>query len=887
MRVAKSSYAGVVTRPFEFKGQFYLGIANTLFVPTGTQPRLIAESAMWPFFQEKAGADAAIDAALPKVQPEFLVLGACYPPRPPAAACPVRVKLAGQEKVLAVFGNRAWLDDRITQPQPFEYMPLTWAQSFGGGGYPANPLGRGDAPADEGGQQIHRLPNIEYPGQLIATPKQKVPPAGYAPVDQMWPQRAKLAGTYDDEWLKTQFPAFARDIDWHFFNIAPADQWLGAPLRGDEDYELENLHPGQRVLSGRLPALCTRTIVNRMVEGKEKLEEISMRLTTVWFFPDAERIILVFHGMAKVAEEDAADVLQMLVGVDSVGAGKPAEHYAHVLAERLDKKRGAIAALREQDLLPPGVPLDDCGLAAMTAALTASGKLSRNLNRRHAQEIEASRATVAGLGLDPDKHAPQLPATAPAPSLEEMPDFAERMIAEGEKDQAQFKAALAANEKELEGLFASLGMNFATVRAERARSPVGPPSLSAQQELDDLKRLRDGFVAEDKAHQELDKYLKDPQFRELFVNAEARGKEAYRQTAHYQDAAPRMEAERAQAVRRQVLERYGQGSGLAGVDLTGADLSALDLHGADFSGALLESVDFEGSNLSGCNFAKAVLARANLANAKLAAANCAEANLAEIRCRDTVFDRANLRQAILRKADLTRASFRGAEMEKADCGEARFEQTDWSGAKAPRMVFLDTDLGKLVATGAELRESIFLRCVLDEIDFSGAVMDGSAFVGTRGQRAVLRDASLRKCSFTEACDFRASDFSGADLATANFRQAMLQEARFDRARAVGADFSEADMRTARFYSADMREARFVKTDLRGAILASANLMDANLQRSNLCGVDGRYANLFQADLARARVDQGTRFDGSLSRRVRTYPRAAATPAPQSDVGGGR
>ncbi len=57
--------------------------------------------------------------------------------------------------------------------------------------------------------------------------------------------------------------------------------------------------------------------------------------------------------MIKVAEPDAADVLQIIGGVEEVSDPRPVEHYETVLAQRLDRKKAYLYLLRDQDLMPP------------------------------------------------------------------------------------------------------------------------------------------------------------------------------------------------------------------------------------------------------------------------------------------------------------------------------------------------------------------------------------------------------------------------------------------------------------------------------------------------------------------------------------------------------
>lgn len=65
---------------------------------------------------------------------EVVVLGAAYSGGEPS--CEIRLRVGTETRRIQVFGNRRWegkgSDARISSPEPFERMPLTWSRAFGG-----------------------------------------------------------------------------------------------------------------------------------------------------------------------------------------------------------------------------------------------------------------------------------------------------------------------------------------------------------------------------------------------------------------------------------------------------------------------------------------------------------------------------------------------------------------------------------------------------------------------------------------------------------------------------------------------------------------------------------------------------------------------------------
>ncbi|MGE5146046.1 MAG: DUF2169 domain-containing protein, partial [Candidatus Eiseniibacteriota bacterium] len=250
MRVIKPLSVGVLTRPFEMRRRFHLGATVLLHVPLGEAAALFSEAGMWTMLSEELPPEQALDASMPKGAAEFLVTGRAFAPGgAPAPAVRVGAAFAGKVKTMLVVGDRYLEDDRATQPLPFAEMPLDWSRAYGGPKFAENPLGRGmdELPIPGVGYRV-ALPNLQDP--TVAPERRHLRPAGFGPIDQTWPQRARFAGTYDDRWLDRDFPGLPQDIDWRFFNIAPGDQQFERPFQGTEDYAFENMHPARPLLKG-------------------------------------------------------------------------------------------------------------------------------------------------------------------------------------------------------------------------------------------------------------------------------------------------------------------------------------------------------------------------------------------------------------------------------------------------------------------------------------------------------------------------------------------------------------------------------------------------------------------------------------------------------------
>jgi hypothetical protein len=259
------------------------------------------------------------DFALSKRTTDVLLNGHAYaPPDKEVTEVEVRMKVGTIDKSLRVVGDRrwqkAWAGFTITDPQPFEKMPIVYERAFGGGdldqrnGWDGrNPLGTGftnDADRVDG----MRLPNIELPGESVSSWTSRLRVAGFGAIYPNWEPRPKFAGTYDEKWEQERFPLLPVDFDDRFNQCAPADQQPTQFLKGGEPVDLGNLTPG-----GRLAFELPRIFLSLQTEIAGKFLRHHADLYTVILEPDVPRVILVWRSTVP-CKNKARQVTKTVIG---------------------------------------------------------------------------------------------------------------------------------------------------------------------------------------------------------------------------------------------------------------------------------------------------------------------------------------------------------------------------------------------------------------------------------------------------------------------------------------------------------------------------------------------------------------------------------------------
>jgi uncharacterized protein YjbI with pentapeptide repeats len=860
MRVIKPMALGVLSRPFEFRRQFSLGIAVLAFMPMTDEPKLLAETAMWGFLSENLPKDTPVDAGIPKRYGEFLLAGAAHAPGgQKVTSLRVGAQLGGLTKTLHVLGDRFWDGNAASPPAPFSTMPITWDRAYGGPSEPANPLGMGADMRGASPSAPAILPNISY-GASGARP------AGFGAIDLTWLQRVSLAGTHGDLWLKEDFPGFARDIDWRFFNTAPADQQFDGALTGTESYAFENLHPERKLITGRLPGIAPRAFISR--KGVAGIEEVPLNLTTVWFFPNQLRMVLVHHGAVQAAEEDASDIEHLLAGADPADQKRSAGAFAEVMALRLEKgTAGAVRALDDGLLVPRDWVVPDPALEAQKQALGGDdivlGRIRPTLERQHAE----ARAKLVAKGLDPDKHLPALPPEEKTPSLEELPEFVKKKQDEAAAAQAAKDEKRAAQEKKMQ----EKGIDVAAEKAKAEKKPKGPPSFSAAGMRAKLEQDAAALRAKGILPALIDQTLADPETAEMWETAQTALREAYRRMAHKQDKADPASAARSEEVKSWITGKAAPPPGADVYDLHGVDLAWQNMAGKTLANICLDGANLLAANLSRARLGKSVLAHANLQLCRFDGADLTEASLGAATAPAASFRGAKIQRAILADADLREAVFEDADLEGADLTGANLAKATLNNARAPGLTLIKMQLQGLQAIKTIFDKSTFIEVDFSGADFSLASFAGVSFIGCNFTGVNFSHANLAKACFVENCIIEAAQFSGANLAGANFRASRMANCEFTRAVLTGADFSGADMTGALLGRVNATGGRFTAANLVGASLNHGNFMEADLARADLRGADLTDGGFTGANLARVKLDQATKRQNLQATRMRYLP----------------
>jgi hypothetical protein len=250
--------------------------------------------------------------AFTKPATDVVLIGHAHAPSVGTRRMEVGIRVGPIGKTITVTGDRLLVrrlsQTHVTDPKPFERIPLIYERAFGGWDTRTpdekkprfearNPVGTGFRSGSTSGDDEVKLPNLEddqYPYRSYGdTP----PPAGFGFVAPHWKPRAAFGGTYDLAWDKERKPLLPRDFDRRFFNSASAGLIAPGHLKGDEPVMVVGASPEGR-MTLQLPGVPA-PVCHVATRTRERVS-LQTTLDTVVVNMDERLLILTWRAHTQI-----------------------------------------------------------------------------------------------------------------------------------------------------------------------------------------------------------------------------------------------------------------------------------------------------------------------------------------------------------------------------------------------------------------------------------------------------------------------------------------------------------------------------------------------------------------------------------------------------------
>jgi len=726
-----------------------------------------ATAPVWDAINPAIKAYSGFDEGWPKLNGEYLVFGAAYPPngdwRQPLS---VSVTVGDLSKRLAVFGDRQFTAiGGVSEPLPFDRMPIAPATAFGAEIYDVNPYGKGQAVIkDAAGQMVQPLPNVERPDALMASPSDKPPVAGFWPYYPDMPERSRYLGRFDDEWIKTRWPHLPVDTDFTYFQAAPVDQRLsGRFWQGGERIELQNMHPDHQTLQAAVPEQRVRLFAVAAVTDTDiRFAELESRLETVYLLPDALCGIALYRAVVQVRDPQARDIVGMCASLELLSEpARAASEYVAAFEPAMREQLGSVvrkpapAALSEQD--------EQAQLGLALAQL----QRQRQIYATHLQASGMSETEILSiLRQNPQTRGLAQMVEQSGGStmafLEQLEGMVNEVVSEANKQ--------ADDATQASGAASRIG-RLLVLRCKADASPCRDMNL-AEADLSGLDLSGMDFAGS------------------VLAGANFTASTLVRT-----------------GFDRAVLV----GANFSGADLSAASFAMCSMSEAKFQAATLAGASLSRADAAAANFTDAVLDGVDLTMANLSGADFRNANLSGVSATRVDFTAAQLQQTNLSGAKLIEANFSGADLTDADLSKANCLKANFSCAKLHQTRLAGSDLTESSADeGTQAMSADFRDAHLDKASWVAANLSGSNFDRITGQEM---------------------DFSDTSMVQVTMRRAIAKGARFDRAVVEQADLSMSNLMEGSFGLSRLKNVNMRQSNLFGVNFLDTDFQNVDLDGS--------------------------------------------------------
>jgi uncharacterized protein YjbI with pentapeptide repeats len=807
----------------------------------GNDHQIVEMPLAQPWLQDRFG-DEPVDRGLKKARGCFAVQGTAYPlTEGQARGMAVRVNVGQSSKTLHIHPPRRWektlMGHRSVVIGPLQPLPLNAANAFGGEGYASNPEGMGYRADPEAYDKV-LLPAIETETQALTQPGGVPEWAGLMPLAPQSELRRRYLGTLDDQWQQQRAPFLPLDTDPRWYDEVAQDQCIDTYWSGTEKWAVAGMHPLRAEVSGQLPGFRPRLFVER--KGiTPPISEAALDLDTVWLFPDAQRVLLLYRAELSVVDIDAEDISALGIGCECATDG--AQSIEQWVARLWPKPPVAAATAAPQVPQPDPLPTM---VATMQAALDA-----------RYQAFAALQKEVSGAASVATKHFGQVVDTSIAER--KAPDLA-KVIANPKPQSAFDPAALrtnieleiaqakAAAQRYAEKAAHQAGTSMAAIEAHNAmlaRSIAVKPAPSVMSlvgQLDIPANKKAQVVAE------LEAGLAKIQATESQVDSKISKIQA-KLAAMSAAMPPVPKLSPAVSWTRALLEACHA----AGETLDKQRFVSLDLSRIDLSAGVFKNCFFDRCNLSAARLAGADLSGCRFEDCDLTAADLKASALDKViiqRCR---LEQANAKGAGFSGAYLAQSSCIGIDFSEAQLKQSRFvecplQEAKFNAAQLPLAVFTRCDLERADMSGANLNKSQFDQCTLHSARMLCAQLQGASWSRVEGGGIDLISAMLCDWRLDQDCRLPGIRLDGADLSNSSLQGAFLAGASLRNATLNAALVARCDLRDSDGYRLTARGADFTGSNLSRAKWVGSNLMDARLRKVCLEQTDLRGSNLFGA-----------------------------------------
>ncbi|WP_028884730.1 DUF2169 family type VI secretion system accessory protein [Taylorella asinigenitalis] len=913
MRIIKPLSTSLFYRVYEFNRQTYLSLSVNLYIDKNVDEvefRLLSEQQMWQDFTSISVKDfnsELIDFGMPKDKPEIIVNGYAYGKYSENNRSAVNIEAGNINKTLTVYGDRFWINGQPSSPEGFDKLPISLSKAFGGKNVPSNTLGKGSEKITKpDGTVVTPLPNVEDPNQPVIYPDKVYPVATFSALPIESPNRNKLLGTYDRNWLEKFFPGFASDIDWSYFNLSPVDQRL-ATINGLE-MKFTNMNPYKKIVYFKIPDL--KPLIFLLPRGDKSLKTpLELKLQSCLAYPHKETYILSYHVSTPVESSEVADIFDFLMlAIEKTHSKRSLEHYQNVLNIRSNLRKANLYATFDEMLIDqgidfkglPSVPLNKLlkrKLFELKRKLSNIKDINKKAENLDLELVEDAKLNFRNYSYKPDFEKDlkdtlaQLTSDSSPASQEfkkilssidsnnlyklfelveldyiEM-DFLLKLLVELDesKDESVLETArkIHTKRKELNKKIESIE-NFEVDPDEKLKYLNEKFSLTRNKLIETVENRK--FIDtsnRNKTDSDLDSFFKDHDDKSLMFFESNAPTIVYNSNSVNNAVDSVVELTHinqlfkysVSGIKTEIIDKDFKDLDLTGKPMQHCSFRNVSFLDVDFSDSLLGESAFENCEFINCKFLNCNLNEAELKSCKLISCDLNGINNDNSKFHNVIFLKCNITLWNHTRFVSSNILFNDCNIYFVTFNRAIIKDIEFYNCKINKLTIISGKYNSIKLINSEalsLNFSTDKRFVIESFTIENSKLD-SFFIKdlSKVNHFVIKDSKL-VLSTIRQCEFDSFEISNCDLKNINLSKSIIRNSKF----------SKVDLSNSIFTGSKIEDSLWYGIDLSFSLFNKLTILKSTLKK----------ISFFSSDVSELSVDSNTVFDENYLNRMNIFPK---------------
>ncbi|MCF6775357.1 pentapeptide repeat-containing protein [Thiotrichales bacterium 19X7-9] len=648
----------------------------------------------------------------------------------------------------------------------------------------------------------------------------------------------KTKGTFNDEWLKNNWPSLPKDHQQETFQIAPKDQWSKTPFRWNEAFKIIDQSTSED--ENTTYSLPFKRI-ELFVEKKDQLHQVKLQPDLIWLLPEYQTGIVVAHGTIEVKDQLASDIDYFYITDPTLDETISLEEHKNEFLKQKALKKPNFKP-KPMQIKKPQIPSE----ISIDKPQPKPIELDPEIENIKA-DIDQKVATLKS------QYASQIQQA----QSQQLPSELENALNESNPKMMINKIKTYVDSK-----LQAVQNQITEHLPDKKGLTLNPSDITLDSMLLSLSTSLTNSFNQAKAllpKSEIDK----------LPNPESLLKEVTQQIK----TAEEEKANKVKPQAKKITKIHFQNGDFSNENFSNYDFTDCDLTNSIFKGANLTNALFKRTIIKNTNFEDANLNASIFKNLQVDSSNFKNTLLSESQFDQTIINHSLFEQTDLSKSTSISSQWRNCQFKKVRFNHSTLEKVEFNHCNMGDIYFSQSQLTKVDFNNIHAKSCYFDQLNANDFKINHSTIEHcyaqeSKLISTKLIRSQLSFASFESAKACELllnqCQLKEVNFSNSDLAGIRiqnesnidqclFNHANLTKARMMKSHLYNNQFNQSILNGAMIYQCTIKMQKFNKVVAKNSNFNGSNLTACFFEKTNLLNAKFRFVNLNQSTYSQSNL----------------------------------